>query len=669
MATQLTDHEIEENTTNLNFISPQTKEPTRSGLERFFDSFFHPTSIKWMLVVGAAIVLGSSLMLVTREWSDWSAAIKFLAILGYTAAIYLFAEVGDRRLGLKSTGNVLRALCILLLPVMFLGLGWVATQESSTGLPVLFEISILFLPATALICVAGKNVFQHFLRGHQLTFLTSYVLLALAGILPRMVDPGWAIVCLAGFWAVMTVGVIKVNRHVFWLTEEHRMPRIFGFFPILLLGAQFLMLCGTKLLFVAPTQWFGLATVLLATTVLGTTRSIASVFRTRTGDLVRPLPWSIALPLFVGVLLAFAGVCVSFVGFRFVGPTTFAVVPTAIVAAALMMAVAYDTRHWGFTALALLLVTCAYQCAPTLIMDWIHLLKDRAAAAVNEPKLPLAFYGITYLPLLATLTGASCWLTKIKRRDMSLPIQVFVTGVACLLWLSSLTNVKATLVVAAINALSFIGYGIAFRDRRYIVGALVGVFLCAAVWVPFANAMFHADLNPHWIALSLSILALLFYAAKFIDKLINVLPLPEDGRTVLLVDSNNCSIPIANRLGLAMLSGLCCVRLVWHTLTTGNMADPASLATDLVLTSALSLITYRRLHYLAGLAMAILPAASAINYAHDLGYSWLEIGNATTMLAASLSLAGQMLLRWTAYRESSAISLRRSFGFDCRGRA
>jgi hypothetical protein len=664
MEIQLTDYEIEENATNPNYISSSVTEPTRSGLERFFDSFFHPANIKWMLVIGAAIVLGSSLMLVTKEWSEWSAAIKFFAILGYTAAIYVFAEVGDRRLGLKSTGNVLRALCILLMPIMFLVLGWVATQESSTGLPVLFEVSVLFLPATALLCVAGRNVFRHFLRGNQLTFLGSYALLATAGLLPRIANPVLAVICLACFWAVMTVGVIKVNRHVFWLTEEHRMPRIFGFFPILLLGAQFLMLCGTKLLFVAPPQWFGLATVMLAATVLGTTRSIASVFRARTGDLVRPLPWSIALPLFVGVLLAFVGVCVSFQGFHFVGPTTYAVVPTAIVAAALMMTVAYDTRHWGFTVLALVLVTCAYQCSPTLIMEWINALKDRAAVAVNEPTLPLAFYGITYLPLLAILTAASCWLTKMKRPDMSLPIQAFVTVVASLLWISSLSNVKATLVVAAINVFSFVAYGIAFRDRRYIAGTLAGIVVCAAVWVPFANAMFHADLNTHWIALSLSCVALTLYGVKFVDKLINWLPLPEDGRTVLFVDGNHCSIPIANRLGLAMLAGLGCVRLVWHTLTTGNMAEPASLYTDFVLMSALSLITYRKLHYLAGLATVILPAASAINFAHDLGYSWLEIGNVATMLAVGLSLSGQMILQWTSFREDTPIAIRRTFGFD-----
>ena len=42
----------------------------RSGLERFIDNFFREENIKWMSVIGAAIVLGSSLMLVTHEWKN-----------------------------------------------------------------------------------------------------------------------------------------------------------------------------------------------------------------------------------------------------------------------------------------------------------------------------------------------------------------------------------------------------------------------------------------------------------------------------------------------------------------------------------------------------------------------------------------------------------------------
>ena len=59
----------------------------RSTVERFLDSFFHEANIKWMLLIGAAIVFGSSLMLVTRHWEHWPSNLKFLTLLVYTGAI------------------------------------------------------------------------------------------------------------------------------------------------------------------------------------------------------------------------------------------------------------------------------------------------------------------------------------------------------------------------------------------------------------------------------------------------------------------------------------------------------------------------------------------------------------------------------------------------------
>jgi hypothetical protein len=72
----------------------------RSSLEKFLDSFLHESSIKWMLVAGAAIVAASSLMLVTNHWSSWNASLKYLTILTYTAATYGVAEFCGKRLGL-----------------------------------------------------------------------------------------------------------------------------------------------------------------------------------------------------------------------------------------------------------------------------------------------------------------------------------------------------------------------------------------------------------------------------------------------------------------------------------------------------------------------------------------------------------------------------------------
>ncbi len=78
----------------------------RSGFEAFFDSFFRRENIRWLAVIGAAIVIASSLMMVTREWSNWPVTAKFFVILGYTGVIYLFSEFGRKQLGLQITARV-----------------------------------------------------------------------------------------------------------------------------------------------------------------------------------------------------------------------------------------------------------------------------------------------------------------------------------------------------------------------------------------------------------------------------------------------------------------------------------------------------------------------------------------------------------------------------------
>ena len=71
---------------------PQRTQPTRSVVERLMDSFLQESSIQWMLVIGAAIISASSLMLVTRQWASLPVTLKFLTILGYTAGIFGAAE-------------------------------------------------------------------------------------------------------------------------------------------------------------------------------------------------------------------------------------------------------------------------------------------------------------------------------------------------------------------------------------------------------------------------------------------------------------------------------------------------------------------------------------------------------------------------------------------------
>ncbi len=320
----------------------------RSALESFIDSFFQEKNIRWMLVIGAAIVFGSLLMLVSKQWSQWPAAIQFLIVLGYTGIIYAFGELSSKRLGLHATGKVLQSLTLLLLPMCFLSLSWFASRFSLNHFGANAQIVAQLIPAAFLAWFAVTRTMDTWLRERQTTFVVSYLILCFAGALPVANTPIEAAGLAAFLWFVMTVGAIKVNRHVFWLVEEHRVPRVFGFLPICLLGSLFLLLIATKSFSSIPTEWIGLGCVALSATILLTARSIATVFRQRTGNLVYPLPWNIVVPTVVALVLAATGVVLSFHGFSFVGTTTLAVVPTALCAAILMLGVASETQRQSF---------------------------------------------------------------------------------------------------------------------------------------------------------------------------------------------------------------------------------------------------------------------------------------------------------------------------------
>lgn len=63
-----------------------------------------------------------------------------------------------------------------------------------------------------------------------------------------------------------------------------------------------MMFVGLKTLRFIPSEWLDIVSLSLAVTLFLTIRSLLSVFRQRTGDLVRPLPWNIVVPLVTGRL-------------------------------------------------------------------------------------------------------------------------------------------------------------------------------------------------------------------------------------------------------------------------------------------------------------------------------------------------------------------------------
>ncbi len=498
----------------------------RSMLERFVDSFFRRENIRWLAVIGAAIVVASSLMMVTREWASWPVLAKFLTILAYTGLSYLLSDWGRKHLGLQITARVLQFLTLLLLPICFLSLSWLFDSSSELVGPAGLQMAVLAVPALGLAWFTSSRIFEYLWRGKQHTFLVSYLLLCVAGAIPRMHE-GWSAAMMTfALWLIATVGAIKINRHVFWITEEHRLPRAFGFLPIVLLGIQFLSLVVIKTGLALPIEWMGLGLVLMAGTVLMTARAVADVHRQRTGGNLRPLPWNILAPLLIGVAMALLGVAVSMHGFSYGAQTTYALVPSALIAGLMMFQATRESNQRAFVWIGLLLFVISYQCAPTLFSGLVQQVKASAASAVGEERLPIAFYGLSYLPFLLAIAVGSHWFSRRREPAFAVPMRHFATLMTIGLFALSWMHLKAIFPVAVISLGLFSFYAVLFRDRRYVLASIAAITVAVAAWIPFVNAMQLAEVHYFHIVTSLSLLATVFASLPQLDRMINRLPQP-----------------------------------------------------------------------------------------------------------------------------------------------
>lgn len=453
----------------------------RSPFLRLLDAFLQEENIKWVLGLGVCILLGSSLRLVTLHWVEYTPVWKYLILVGYTGAIFALGEFGYHRLGLRKTGTVLMSLTVLLIPISFLALHWVQPQSDATVFDGMRHTGMATLLGLNLVwsAVASWRIFGHFLRRPQPTFFISYLVLCVAGAVVPGLPASWGLGLSLFLWSVFAIGTIKVNRHVFWLTEEQRLPRIFGFFPVLLLGTQFAAVFLLGIAGHVTTAWLGLLCTLVSLPVMLTADAVARVFEQRTGALVRPIPWSISGPLAIGTMLGGAGVVLALTGW----PANPAIVPTAVIAAVAMGIVAHRTQKGAFVWAMVLCIIIAYQTSPVFFKELVLRLRDQAAEAVRESRLPYAFYGLTYAPLIIVFTVIAGLLRRRGNNLFAEPVQTIASVLPCLLLGVSFTHPSAVLPVALVLCPMFIVQAAFFRNKNYFVAASVA-FLAAAYGIP-----------------------------------------------------------------------------------------------------------------------------------------------------------------------------------------
>lgn len=641
--------------------SVQASEPKGtevSHVERFVAAFFHESNIKWMLFIGAAIVTVSSLKLVHQQWDAWSATFKFLSILVYVAAVYGFAEASGKLLGLRSTSSVLKMLTLILLPISFFALPWLAASASQNA----FSLFPLLAIGAVFAATVSDRIFKSFLLERQLTFQAAYLALALTGAIPTIVDG--SLLVAAAIWLVGTVGIIKINRHVFWLAEQHRKPLVMGFLPILLLGAQMVVLFATKLNWLDHLEWLGFGLVLCSVPIVLTARTVAHIYKARTGGLLVTIPLDVAIPLLVGLVMAASGVVLSFTGFYLIGPTTFAAVPTCVIAATLAWLAARDTNNAGFTWISIVLMLVAYQVSPTLVSSFARQAISVAASTLSEERLPIAFYGLTYLPLLLGWTIASRILKG--RAHFNKPLQTAATCLTLLLMPLSLTHVKAAFLIPVVHGCLFLAYAIVWKDRRYVVPFLGALTVAVGYSIPFSNAMLGTSIAIPYIGVCLGTLGCLMLLAP-LDPWLNRIPICESKYLAWPINRYGKAVSASVVFGAIVMASVGAYWFAYSMTHLGAELNVAQLLVGLLVALGAWIVVFKTRHYLAGmiLALVLLMFSTSVILAQRWSPEWnLNLAVTAAVVVsilgyfATLAIRRRYVVDWQAERIELGVDLK-----------
>ncbi len=360
-------------------------------------------------------------------------------------------------------------------------------------------------------------------------------------------------------------------------------------------------------------------------------------------------------PLVVGLVVLTLGVLLSCHGFSFTGASTIALLPTAFAAAVLLGVVAWDTRVHGFAWGSLALLAVTYQTAPVLFRGLVQLLKENAAAVVQESTLPIAFYGITYLPFVIALIVVSAIASRCTRRSVerwtvfALPARRMAIGLTVLLFVLACTNLKALTVVSLLDIPLLLLMARVFRERLFAVAALGNLVLCSILCVPFLVAMKVPALVESDMLLTMSGLSIVLSMLSVFDRWMIRIPTQHKWLTVTHADGSEDSPAFCSVVGclLAIL-----VAVGWMFATGAGLPGVGMhQRVQLILVIASLLATnWRMPNYVVGLFMWLSVFCAFGFELSNRSFAVERVLVDVSLMAAAVSLLMPLVIRFLRYQ-------------------
>jgi len=205
-------------------------------------------------------------------------------------------------------------------------------------------------------------------------------------------------------------------------------------------------------------------------------------------------------------------------------------------AALVLERVARRTGQSAFVYSMLVLITLSYNFLPSFFLETARQVVTQSAQIVHEQKLPLAFYGLTYLPLFGVLLGVGTVARRRHDQLLARPIENIVTVLGTVLLIAGATHAKALAPVGLAMTVVFAVHERIYRSPIGVVAIIFAWLAACAGAVPFASTVLGCEvpLAAYFLALSAGAAALMVVGAWRRRTIAHELPLFE-GASLLVV--------------------------------------------------------------------------------------------------------------------------------------